>query len=174
MKNTILFLVFLLISGAFIISCSENNQKNSADIQTDKQDSASLETVSEAEATNDIPWTPEELMQPKQLAESINNNSADKPVIFNMGPSGSIKGAIDIGPAEEAENMEKLKAELSKLPKDKPVVVYCGCCPYERCPNVRPAFKLLKEMNFVNGKLLDMPENLKTDWINKGYPMKEE
>ena len=43
--------------------------------------------------------------------------------------------------------------------------------PYKNCPNVRPAFTLLNEMKFTNHKLLDLPANLKVDWIDKGYPM---
>jgi hypothetical protein len=30
------------------------------------------------------------------------------------------------------------------------VVIYCGCCPLDKCPNVRPAFTLLKTMGFTN------------------------
>jgi len=50
-------------------------------------------------------------------------------------------------------------------------VIYCGCCPFEHCPNVRPAFQLLNEMKFTNQKLLNLSTNLKTDWIDKGYPV---
>lgn len=174
MEKSIFLLAFLISALAFFTSCTENNKVTDTDHKTANEDSAMISTTEETETGNtNIPWTPDELMQPQQLAEKINSNAADKPVIFNMGPSGNIKGAIEIGPAEEEPNMQKLQTELSKLTTDKPVVVYCGCCPYKRCPNVRPAFALLKDMNFVNGKLLDLPENLKTDWINKSYPMAE-
>ena len=56
------------------------------------------------------------------------------------------------------------------IPKDTKVVVYCGCCPFEHCPNVRPAIDVLKEMKFTNYYLLNLSHNLKTDWIDKGYP----
>jgi hypothetical protein len=49
--------------------------------------------------------------------------------------------------------------------------VYCGCCPFEKCPNIRPAFNLMKAMGFSNGKLLNLPTNLKQNWIAKGYPV---
>jgi hypothetical protein len=36
---------------------------------------------------------------------------------------------------------------------------------------VRPAFKLLNDLQFTNAKLLDLSHNLKADWIDKGYPV---
>jgi thiosulfate/3-mercaptopyruvate sulfurtransferase len=51
------------------------------------------------------------------------------------------------------------------------IVFYCGCCPFNHCPNVRPAFKVLKQMGFTNFKLLNLPENLKVNWINIGGQM---
>ena len=66
---------------------------------------------------------------------------------------------------------DQFKQELSKLSKSSQVVVYCGCCPFERCPNIRPAFNLMKGMGFINGKLLNIPTNLKQNWIDKGYPL---
>jgi len=64
-----------------------------------------------------------------------------------------------------------LQQQLAKLPKDKEIVIYCGCCPFSRCPNARPAFALLQKLKFKNAKLLNLPNNLKVDWINKGYPL---
>jgi len=118
-----------------------------------------------------MPWTDQQLKDPAELAKTLRDPSAPKPVIFNVGPIEQIKGAIQVGPASNQKNLEALKRHLAKLPKDKEVIVYCGCCPFSRCPNVRPAFELLKEMKFKNAKLLNTPTNLKVDWISKGYPM---
>lgn len=117
------------------------------------------------------PWSAKQLMAPATLAASLADPSAKPPVIFDIGPVGSIPGSIHIGPTEDAKNLDALRSELVKLPKGTDVVIYCGCCPYSRCPNVRPAFNLLQELGFVNGKLLDLPNNLKQDWIDKGYPV---
>jgi rhodanese-related sulfurtransferase len=76
-----------------------------------------------------------------------------------------------MGGASEKANLEKFKIALSNLPKTTQVVVYCGCCPFEKCPNIRPAFNLMKAMGFSNGKLLNLPTNLKQNWIAKGYPV---
>lgn len=117
------------------------------------------------------PWTKEQLMEPADLAGIINNPAANKPIIYSIGPGGNIKGTIEIGPAQEKENLDKLKAELTKLSKDTSIVIYCGCCPFEHCPNIRPPFELLNEMKFTNHKLLNLSHNLKVDWIDKGYPV---
>jgi hypothetical protein len=91
-----------------------------------------------------------------------------------VGPAGLIKDAVDMGVAHEKENLDKLKEFLSKEKRDRQIVIYCGCCPFERCPNIRPAFKLLNDMKFTNQKLLNLSHNLKADWINYGYPMAAE
>jgi|SRR5438477_614012 len=117
------------------------------------------------------PWRPDQLMAPADLATIINDSATQQPLIISVGPVGLIKGAVDIGPVHEKENLDKLKERLSKEKKDRMIVIYCGCCPFEHCPNIRPAFKLLNEMKFTNQKLLNLPHNLKADWINSGYPM---
>ena len=110
-------------------------------------------------------------MEPADLAKMIQSKAANTPVIFNIGPAGKITGSVYIGAAHDAENIAALKKQLEKLPKNTSVVIYCGCCPFEPCPNVRPAFKLLNEMGFTNHKLLNLSHNLKVDWIDKGYPV---
>ena len=120
---------------------------------------------------SDNPWTDKQLKDPAVLAAAIADPKAPRPVIFNIGPVQQIKGAIAIAPANKPDNLEKLKQQLAKLPKDKEVIIYCGCCPYSRCPNVRPAFELLKKLKFTNAKLLNLPSNLNDDWISKGYPL---
>jgi thiosulfate/3-mercaptopyruvate sulfurtransferase len=125
-----------------------------------------------AEKTPDVPepWTAKQLMAPADLAAIINAPNAKKPVIFCVGPGALVKGSLDMGPAKEKENLEKLKQQLNKLPRDTDVVIYCGCCPFEHCPNIRPAFNLLNEMKFSNAHLLNLEHNIKTDWVAKGYP----
>jgi len=116
------------------------------------------------------PWTVAQLMAPADLAAIMNDPKRKQPVIICVGPGALIRGSLDMGPAEEKKNLEKLKRELSGLPKDANVVIYCGCCPFDHCPNIRPAFSLLNEMKFTNAHLLNLEHNLKTDWIAKEYP----
>jgi thiosulfate/3-mercaptopyruvate sulfurtransferase len=133
----------------------------------------SMSFSSIGQTTNTEPWTANQLMPPAELAKVINDKNAQQPIVFSIGPGAIIKGSIDIGPAKEKENLTKLKKQLSKLPKDANLVIYCGCCPFEHCPNIRPAFQLLKEMKFTNHKLLSLQTNIKVDWIGKGYPVSE-
>ena len=128
-------------------------------------------SVSQALPQSDEPWTVKQLKEPAALAATLADAKSPQPVIFNIGPVQQIKGAVAIGPVKAQANLDKLKQQLAKLPKDKEVIIYCGCCPYSRCPNVRPAFELLQKMKFKNGKLLNLPSNLNDDWISKGYPM---
>ena len=114
-------------------------------------------------------WTQEQLISGKELAAAINQKKA--PLIINIGPAGNIKSAKEIGAVNTPEKLETLRAYLQSVKKDKEIVVYCGCCPFKNCPNIRPAIALLAEMGFEKTRLLDIPDNLKVDWIDKGYPM---
>jgi thiosulfate/3-mercaptopyruvate sulfurtransferase len=121
-------------------------------------------------AQNPVNWTKDQLMEPAELSQVIQKGKK-VPVIFSVGPGALIPHSIDAGMASHQENLDRLKKELGSVPKKSKVVIYCGCCPFEHCPNVRPAISLLKEMGFTNYRLLDLPHNLKTDWIDKGYPV---
>jgi thiosulfate/3-mercaptopyruvate sulfurtransferase len=67
--------------------------------------------------------------------------------------------------------LEQLKQIAGKLPRSEGLIIYCGCCPWDHCPNVRPAFRVLHEMGFTRLKLVTIPTNMSTDWITKGYPV---
>ena len=112
------------------------------------------------------PWNASQLLAPADLAKFLDEPKEKQPYIFSVGP-----GAIDMGPARDSSNLSKFKKQLSIIPKDAKIVIYCGCCPFEHCPNIRPAFSLLNHMKFTNQKLLNLEHNIKIDWINKGYPV---
>ena len=115
------------------------------------------------------PWTEQQLLEPRDLAQLV-QESQDSLVIISLGAGGIIPGSKDTGPSGEKQGLENLRTELQSLPKDSDIVIYCGCCPFEICPNVRPAFSLLNEMGFTNHQLLNLRENIKVDWIDRGYP----
>lgn len=119
------------------------------------------------------PWNHKQLLEPETLASRIERNETKNLLIVNVGPDALIKGSIDVGPTMEKKNIEKLKKHLKSVPKNSEVVIYCGCCPFDRCPNVRPAFKALTDMGFKNAKLLNIPKNIKVDWLDKNYPINE-
>ncbi len=124
--------------------------------------------IQNANAQNPQNWTAKQLIALAELATVVKTKNA--PVIFSVGPAATIPASIEIGMVKDKANLNNFKKQLSALPKNTKIVVYCGCCPYEHCPNVRPAIDVLNQMKFTNYKLLDLPHNIKTDWIDKGYP----
>jgi rhodanese-related sulfurtransferase len=120
------------------------------------------------------PWTGSQLLEPSVLADQIKAGQTKQTLILNIGAVEDIKGATHIGAVSKTENLEKLKSTLAALPKNTAVVIYCGCCPFSKCPNIRPAFNQLKKQGFTNVKLLDLATNLKTNWVAKGYPLSGE
>ncbi len=108
----------------------------------------------------------------EQLAARM---KAAKPLVIQVGfnvlyRSAHIAGTVYAGPGSKPEGLEALKALVEKEPRDREIVIYCGCCPWEKCPNIRPAFAALHEMGFTHVSALYVPENLAKDWIDKGLP----
>lgn len=114
-------------------------------------------------------WTSKQLVEPVDLAALLKSQK-DVPLLINVGPGAAIPTSINIGTVNNKEGVDKLKTQLNSVDRQTNVVVYCGCCPFDHCPNVRPAIDVLKQMKFTNYHLLNLPRNIKTDWIDKGYP----
>ncbi|MEO8821002.1 MAG: rhodanese-like domain-containing protein [Ginsengibacter sp.] len=114
-------------------------------------------------------WTKDQLIEPATLAKILDSNKV-LPLIYCVGPGVVIPHSIDIGMTKDQNNLDKLRDSLKDVFRTTDIVIYCGCCPFTHCPNVRPALALLKEMKFTNYHLLDLPDNIKKDWIDKGYP----
>lgn len=126
--------------------------------------------ISQVVYSQDTPWTKELILPTKDLADKITKNSKDLPLILNVGPMDNIKGANKIGACSSPEGITKLKETLANTPKNKPIVIYCGCCSYDNCQNIRPAFKELQEEGFKYVKVLDIPEGFRENWVALGYP----
>lgn len=114
-------------------------------------------------------WTPEQLEDPALLADKIQQNK-EVPVLINVGPGALIPHSVDAGMAGTTSGIARLNEVIKTLDKKADIVIYCGCCPFDHCPNVRPAIDLLKEKGFTNYHLLNLPHNINADWISKGYP----
>ncbi len=119
-----------------------------------------------------VPWSDSDLIQPAKLAAMLRPGYSHQPAIFNIGVMEDIKASTHIGPVSKEENLSRLNEQINLLPKNTLVVFYCGCCPFAKCPNIRPAFLALKKAGFTQAKLLNLPQNLNVDWIKAGYPMK--
>lgn len=116
-------------------------------------------------------WPDKYLMQTNTLVAALKRPGTAKPAIYNIGFVGDIQGAKKLAAASKEEGLTQLKSELKGKPKTSPVVIYCGCCPFEHCPNVKPAFTMLQKLGYTNVKILNLPTSIKADWIDKGYPM---
>ena|SRR5215831_6298608 len=122
------------------------------------------------------PWTQGQLMTPEELAKELSSTEAAKPTLISLTfrvayQSGHIPGSLHFGPGRDPKTIEDLKEWAKSVPKNKKVVLYCGCCPWDHCPNVRPAFQALKEMGLTQLRVVKIPNNLGTDWADKGYPI---
>ena len=161
-KNFYFILAFLILVSA---AC-----KNEPKEQPLSEPENSEVTEKRLEATeNQEPWTQQQLLEPRDLAQLVQKPD-DSLVILSLGAGGIIPGSKDTGPTGEKQGLENLEKEVKRLPRHTDLVLYCGCCPFDICPNVRPAFSLLNEMGFTNHQLLNLRENIKVDWIDRGYP----
>jgi thiosulfate/3-mercaptopyruvate sulfurtransferase len=111
------------------------------------------------------------LVEPKDAAASI---GAKGPAVICVGPnvlfrSKHVPGSVYAGPGSSAAGLEMLRAAAGKLTRDREILIYCGCCPWDRCPNVKPAVAVLQEMGFTKVKALHLETGFKVDWIDKGY-----
>jgi thiosulfate/3-mercaptopyruvate sulfurtransferase len=127
-----------------------------------------------SKSTDDLPPNSPQVIQPAELAQAM--KSAQKPVILYVGPKSlyaqaHIAGAEYIGPVAKADTMEKLRARAASLSKSEAVVIYCGCCPWTACPNIRPAYAELKKEGFTRVRVLYLATSFGADWKDKGLPV---
>jgi thiosulfate/3-mercaptopyruvate sulfurtransferase len=120
------------------------------------------------------PWTKAQTVEPAGLAKELGNSKTAPTVVFvgfkRLYSAGHIKGAQYHGTAGSDEGLKELTAWAAGLPRSTNLVIYCGCCPLERCPNIRPAFKALQGLGFKNLRVLLLPQDFATDWAGKGFP----
>lgn len=121
-----------------------------------------------------LAWAAAEMatVQPAEVAARL----SAKPAVFQVGPnvlyrSHHIPGAVYAGPGSSAQGIALLKTAVAKLPRDREIILYCGCCPWDKCPNVKPALATLQSMGFTNAKVMYLAENFKANWIDRGYPV---
>ncbi len=124
-------------------------------------------------------WRDARQISPAELAKKISGPAKMRPVVLQVGfkvlfDGGHIPGAIFAGPASTAEGLAKLKAVAENIPHNKEVILYCGCCPWEKCPNVHPAYDELRRMGFSRLVVLLIPQDFAHDWIGQGFPVARE
>jgi len=115
------------------------------------------------------------LINPDELVKIIQSSTAEKPLMIQVGShvlytQAHIPGSEYIGPASSDSGLRQLRNRLDPLPRAKFIVLYCGCCPWNHCPNVKPADDALRAMGFSHVKILYIAGNFGSDWVDKGYP----
>lgn len=113
-----------------------------------------------------------DVIQPETLHALL--QSGDKPLILQVGShtmfaQAHIPGAQYAGPGSQPSGLQSLASKVTAAPKTQFIVLYCGCCPWNRCPNVGPAFHRLHDLGFTHVKVLYIANNFGQDWVNKGY-----
>lgn len=115
------------------------------------------------------------LINPDDLVKILQSGKSERPLMIQVGShvlytQAHIPGSEYIGPASSESGLQSLRKRVESLPRNKFIVLYCGCCPWSHCPNVKPADEALKAMGFSNVKTLYISNNFGTDWVDKGYP----
>jgi thiosulfate/3-mercaptopyruvate sulfurtransferase len=120
------------------------------------------------------PWTAAQTIQAPDFANELAAGKSNPTILFvgfqRLYIAGHIKGAQFHGSGGRPEGIESIKKWADPLPRSTNLVLYCGCCPMEKCPNIRPAFSALREMGFTNLRVLVLPNSFAIDWAEKGLP----
>lgn len=116
-----------------------------------------------------------QLLTPDELVKVLQSPAGEKPLVIQVGShvlysQAHIPGAEYIGPASSESGLQSLRKRAEPLPRDKFIVIYCGCCPWSHCPNIKPADDALRAMGFTNVKVLYIADNFGANWVDKGYP----
>jgi len=124
------------------------------------------------------PWSATEGLQPADLASELSQKTEKAPTVVYVGfrtlfEGGHVPGAKFYGSASTEKGLADLKAALGGLPRSADLIIYCGCCPFEKCPNIRPAYKALRELGFTHLRVLLLPTSFAKDWVEKGYPLEK-
>ena len=130
--------------------------------------------VHAAGQASSIPTT--RLIQPEELVKLLKTSGKDAPLMIQVGShvlfaQAHIPGSEYIGPASGDSGVQQLQKRVQSLPRTKFIVLYCGCCPWGHCPNVKPADDALHALGFNNVKVLYIADNFGTNWVDKGYPV---
>ena len=114
------------------------------------------------------------LISPEDLVKVLQAGK-EKPLILQVGPhilfaQAHVVGSEYVGAASTEAGLNQLRKRVESVPHSKFIILYCGCCPWSHCPNIKPADDALTAMGFTNVKVLYISDNFGTNWVDKGYP----
>lgn len=116
------------------------------------------------------------LINPEDLVKLLQTSEKEKPLMIQVGShvlfsQAHIPASEYIGPASSANGLQQLRKRVASFPRTTFIVLYCGCCPWGHCPNVKPADDALQALGFTNVKVLYIADNFGKNWVDKGYPV---
>ena len=117
-----------------------------------------------------------QLINPEELVKILQSSKGEKPLMIQVGShvlyeQAHIPGSEYIGPGSREIGIQQLSKRVEALPRKKFIVIYCGCCPWSHCPNVKPADDALHALGFTNVKILYISDNFGANWVDRGYPV---
>jgi len=115
------------------------------------------------------------LIQPADFAAALNAPATSKPLILQVGfrkayLQAHIPGSEYVGAASEEDGVKVLRERVATLHKDRAIVIYCGCCPWSKCPNIAAAYDTLQQLGFTNVKVIYIADDFGTNWVDQGFP----
>ena len=115
-------------------------------------------------------------IEPEALAKLLQSQSGPKPVVLHVGfknfyDQAKIPGSDYAGPCSKPEGLDLLRKRVSSVAHKQLIVLYCGCCPWDKCPNAKPAYEALHAMGFTNVKVVHISENFGANWVTPGLPV---
>ncbi len=139
---------------------------------------SSAASLNSAAPSPSDPWNSSQTILPADFANEIQQKHGSSLKIIYVGvrtlyAGAHIPGSVFHGPGSTDQGLADLKKFAETLPKDSNIVIYCGCCPLDRCPNLRPAFSALHQMGLPHLRVLILPTSFAVDWIEKGYPVEK-
>jgi hypothetical protein len=128
--------------------------------------------------TEPSPIPAADLINAQDLVKILQSPKGERPLLIYVGfrfpyTQAHLPGSEYYGPAANEAAVQQLRKRVEGLARSRFIVVYCGCCPWRHCPNVKPAYEALHNLGFTKLKVLYIPDNLGADWVNRGYPVEK-
>ncbi len=173
--TVVLIAPLVLVASGVLATRGATSQPAKQSANDNKSTSATPSASAQAKPA-EPPLSGEMLIEPDEVAKAIQSSKAGQPLLIHVGfhilyTQAHIPNSQYLGPASKPEGLAQLRKAMQAVPRNKFIVLYCGCCPWTHCPNVRPAYEALHSMGFTNLKVMHIDDNLGTNWVNKGFPV---
>lgn len=167
----------ILAAGALAVCIAFGLQTQTAAAKPPQPAAAAAQAAPQVPGAGKAAELPAALqIEPDALAKMLQASKGEKPVVLHVGfknfySQARIPGSDYAGPGSTPEGLELLRQRVSSLQRKQLIVLYCGCCPWDKCPNAKPAYEALHAMGFTNVKVMHIAENFGANWVNPGLPV---